>query len=204
MTYLLNAALLCVVILLIWPRPIKQTVKYAALAAAVCAVICGVIFLQQREEDTVFSVKALNSRNESAEGSEIWIKSVVVDGVEQAPETVFSWGWIIEDGCLKWRDHDQPEGLTDAVYATIPGRHDVDILFQSNKWRGVAEVRKGTHITSIYNIDCYSDSETEDTVLSFREGRILSGVRVAGNILFTGLMVFLLLAASVAAGIQFL
>lgn len=198
MTFLLNAALLCVVILLIWPRPIKQSLHYLALGAALCAVVCGVFFIVQRMEadDTVFSVRALDSGNESAEGSEIWIKSVVIDGVEQAPETVFSWGWIIEDGYLKWRNYDQPEGLPDVVYATIPGQHDVDILFQSNRWRGIAEVREGKYVTFKYKVDCYSNVDGDTSaILNYRDVRTFSGIQqVEGKLLFVCFLSILLIA----------
>lgn len=90
MTDLFCAALLLTALMLIWPQPLHVTIKRALPILLVMAVAIGIVFLVQVDKERTITIRALDQRRDAAEGSEIWIKSVVVDGVEHSPEEVYS------------------------------------------------------------------------------------------------------------------
>lgn len=191
-TDLIKAGLLLAVLLLIWKKWCKKPLRWMIpVLLPVGAVISVFLFLQITEGQTI-TVRAAHQKNRAAEGMEVWIKSVTADGKEYAPEDVFSSGWLSENGYLKWRNYKQPDGMTDSISAVFPAGADVDILFETNKWRGIAEVQEGKWFSRIYQVDCYSDSETVDrNWVSYRTSRTSSNFHVSGMIKLLCLLVLL-------------
>lgn len=178
MAVLIRLTLLLVALLLLWPQPLITTIKRIMPALLVIAAVFCISICLQRSMDGTLTIKALGQRNAAAEGSEIWIKAVVIDGAEYAPEAIFSEGWINEDGYLKWRTYDQSFAVKDTISATFSNRKDIDILFDTNKWRGQVLVQRG-HVFS-YVIDCYSDSNKVDgSTVSYSGRKTLSGLRIS-------------------------
>lgn len=199
MNLIIDIVLFAAVVVLIWPQPIKTTIRRIAPFLMVGAVILGGFVIVGSHGDNTVAVKALNEKNNAAEGSEIRIRAVVIDGVEHAPEDYFSQGWLSEDGCLKWRNYDQPEGMSDTIYATFPKDADTDILFETNKWRGVAQVTQSGLVSFVYDVDCYSESEDNSNILSYQVAKSFSGMRVAGKMLFFSFVVLISILAFVSS-----
>ncbi len=125
--------------------------------------------------DRTITLTALNKKSDLGEGTEIWLKSVLIDGVETAPEDVLEGTWVSENGYYKWRDFDQADGMTDSLTMTVPAGTDVDFLFESNRWRGVVRVHDGYIIQGLYDVNCWSSSDEGDHLISYREVRMAPG-----------------------------
>lgn len=161
----------------------------------IAAAFCVSFYLQWSMNDGTLMIRALGERNLSAEGSEIWIQSIVIDGVEYEPEDVFSEGWISEGGYLKWRTYNQPFEVQNTISAVFSQGEDVDIRFDTNKWRGKVSVQWG-HAFS-YVIDCYSNNDQAgSSTISYSEEKTLSGLRLSDRTLFLYLFTALLILAA--------
>lgn len=198
MGVLLDLLLLLAVILLIWPQPLLATIKHISpVLLVIAAIFCGSLCFFWQTMDAPFTIKALGEKNAAAKGSEIWIKSVVIDGKEYKPEQLFSEGWINENSYLKWRNYDQPFEMKDTIFAAVPRGKDIDILFDSNKWRGQVLVQRGQVLS--YVIDCYSNSDRADNnTIAYSTGKTLSGLRIKGKALFLYLFAVLFILTAVS------
>lgn len=184
MTILINAALLFVVLLLLFPKPLWGTIKHVALVVLVLgSALCVMLVFQSKGERTI-TITALDQQNEAAEGSEIIITGVVVDGIEYRADTILSGGWINENGNLRWRNYDKPADMTNAVSAKIPAGTALDIRFETNKWRGRVQVQEGDFFSTVYQVDCFSNSSDSGSSITYFSARSLSGVRMSGKVLF--------------------
>lgn len=202
MTILIDAALLCLVLLLVYPKPLHETIKRAAPALMVIgAVFCAMLVLQTNGERTI-TVTALDQRNEAAEGSEIVLTGIVVDGESYQAADIFSEGWINEGGRLRWRSYDQPSDMRNAVSAVLPAGAEVDILFETNKWRDRIQVQEGNLFSIVYQVDCYSGISEEGHTLSYLSARHLSGIRVPGKVLLLCLLGLLASMAAVCSALR--
>ncbi|MCI8857311.1 MAG: acyltransferase family protein [Clostridiaceae bacterium] len=193
---LINVVLLFIVGLLLWPRPLAGKLRKIAPFLLVGVLICGlVLYVGMRQSDTL-EVKALDQKNTTAVAAEIWIRSVQIDGVDYAPEEIFSEGWISENGYLKWRDYDQPFELKQTITADIPAGADFDIQFDTCKWRGKVQVTRSKLFSFV--IDTYTDSGHEDRkTISYLGGRFLDGLRIPGKVMFIGVFTMLVVLAAV-------
>lgn len=178
---------------------LKRGLKIAVPITAAMALGFGVFLAINKSGEQIITITALNSKNPSAEGTEIWLKSVVVDGVEHLPEEVFSSGWLTENGWLKWRNYDTPEGISSSITATLPAGSDVDIVFQTNKWRGLAEVKRGSFVSLVYRIDCWSATDRQDVMVNSSESSVFSGIRVTGTVMFIAFLGVLIVLAGVCS-----
>lgn len=198
MDTLLNVGLLVVVLILLYPRSLGGTIKKALPVAAVFAgmMVIAAYCLYSGNEWNYLEIRALDQKNSSAEGTEVWLQSVRIDGVDYAPEDIFSEGWFSEKGYLKWRSYDQPFELSRSITANIPAEAMVDLIFDTCKWRGLVEVKRSKAFS--FSIDCYTDSDYEvGRNVSYLESRSLDGLRIPGKGMF--LMIFAVLA--VLAGV---
>lgn len=198
METLVNIGLVIVVMILLYPGPLGRSVKkaipvLAVLSAAICITAYG---LWNSGSGNRLEIRALDQKNSASEGTEIWLQSVRIDGVDYAPGTIFSEGWFEEDGFLKWRSYDQPYELDPSITAEIPAGAEVDLLFDSCKWRGLVEVKQSKAVSWV--IDCYAQNGRKDgRVVSYQEARSLRGLRISGKMLFAAVFVILMLAALV-------
>lgn len=193
METLVNIGLLVVVLILLYPKPLGGTIKKAIPVLAVFSlVLCIAAYvLWNGGTENYLEIRALDQKNGVSEGTEVWLQSVKIDGVDYAPEEIFSGGWIAEDGFLKWRGYDQPFELNHSIKAEIPADAEVDLLFDTCKWRGLVEVRQSKVISIV--IDCYSDGGREDgKTVSYLEKRSLAGIRINGKVMF--ILIFAVLA----------
>lgn len=157
-------------------RMSRKTKRCIVLLCAAALLLLYIILRFAPIGERTLTVKALDKKSDIGQGSEIWIKSVVIDGVETPPEEVFSGTWLSDEGYLKWRNYDMPEGATDTLTATFPSGTEVDIRFQTNKWRGIARVKDGYILRSIYDVDCWSDTEAGDQLAYYRDRRMSLGI----------------------------
>lgn len=151
-------------------------------------------FFQMNGEKRI-TVTALDQKNSAAEGSEIIIMGVMVNGESYPAAEVFSQGWISEKRILRWRNYDQIPDMKKEISANFPAKSNVDIVFETNKWRGKAQVQEGNLFSLVYWVDCYSESSEGGNILSYSSAKRLSGVRVSGPVLFLCLFGMLIVLA---------
>lgn len=81
MTILINLMLVFAIALLVWPRPLKKTLRlFVPAAVSLVSVVIAAVIISWGAFRTV-TVTALNDKNAAAEGTEIWIKSVMINGI---------------------------------------------------------------------------------------------------------------------------
>lgn len=158
-----NILLLVALIVLVIPWPIKKTIKkiYPLLLIALLIIIASSLL----HKGEVVYIKALDEKNANSEGSEVWLKDIVIDGEHNNPQELLkdSKKWAPDDegkSCLVWRNYDQPAGMDKTLSIDVQDRSSIKLVFESNKWRGKVQVS--------YNdfeevIDCYADTEERDT-----------------------------------------
>ena len=141
---MLNLFLILLILILIIPRPLSETMKKLLPLWGSIVVVALIVFVVQRIEERKNSpnvvITALNEKNEAADGSEIWLMKVTVNGVDYPPSDYFGDSWIQKENILIWRSYEQKEEMPDIISAKFePGTH-VELTFQTNKWRGKAQV----------------------------------------------------------------
>ncbi len=194
--------LIIVAAILATPKPLRWTLK--RLGPVLLLVICtfSLFLFFQRAERTTVTITAKGERNAEAEGGEIWLKSVIVDGKEYKAEEFFSDGWIQEEGYLKWRGYNRPAGFRDMITGQIPAGKAIKLVFDSNKWRGIASVDTKTEHLTIDTFDSGDKPKTKTIALEL-VGE-LSAFVVDGKSLIFGLLGGLTALAVVSVAIDYL
>ena len=154
-----------------------------ALAGIAILTLVYTFLRQAPIGERTITLTARGEQESVADGSEIWLRRVEIDGKEYAPEEVFTGKWIEEKGYYVWRDFDQPEGMTDSLKATFPGDADVDMYFESNRWRGILRVQDGCILPRLYRVNCYRDTGAEDELISYKQTRMAPGILRAARLL---------------------
>ncbi len=129
---------------------VRLTALFVVLAAA------SMLSFQEPTEGDIVMLKAEKVANEQAEGTEVWVEKVFVDGQYFSAESLCDGNWIFDQGKAGWREYGQPKGLEESIQLTIPYGEKRWIEFESNKWRG--------YVTIVYNgneeqLDLYSTNE---------------------------------------------
>lgn len=153
------------IIILVIPCPLSKTLKkiwpvLGVLSAVALAVLAVQRFSMNDGSDLV--IEALKEKNMASDGEEVWLLGITVDGKDALPEEYFGSEWIAEDGALIWRPYDQKEGLPNSISAHFQPGTQVELKFQTNKWRGMAQVSCGMEKEKI---DFYSNTERSDKVM---------------------------------------
>ncbi len=141
---MLNLFLILLILILIIPRPLSETMKKLLPLWGSIVVIALIVFVVQRIEERKNSpnvvITALNEKNEAADGSEIWLMRVTVNGVSHRPSDYFGNSWIEKEDALVWRAYEQKEEMPDTISARFEPGTNVELTFQANKWRGKAQI----------------------------------------------------------------
>ena len=141
---MLNLFLILLILILIIPRPLSETMKKLLPLWGSIVVVALIVFVVQRIEERKNSpnvvITALNEKNEAADGSEIWLMRVTVNGVDHRPSDYFGNSWIEKEDALVWRAYEQKEEMPDTISAKFEPGTNVELTFQANKWRGKAQI----------------------------------------------------------------
>ena len=169
-TVLVTVALLIGILVLIVPISTKRIIY---ILGSLVFALCILFTLNNLGKSGKVQIKATDTHNESALGSEVWLKEVIVNGKSYAPSDYFSDGWINEDGFLKWRNYDAPDSLKDTIYTEFKSGDSVQLVFDSNKWRGIVRVISwnGDQV-----MDCYSDTESSENSMYFDLHTVETGI----------------------------
>lgn len=196
---MLNLFLILVIIVFMIPQPLLKTIKKIWPVLTSCLILAFVVLAVQKMENNdannTVIVKALDKKNQDSGGEEIWLMSAIVDGEKVSLKDYFGTEWIEKDGALIWRSYDQKEDMPDSISAHFEPGQRVQLEFQSNRWRGVAQIScKG----EMRELDFYSDTDKTDILITYEielpeaPARIEYHITKSG-ILFAGLTTLLLL-----------
>ena len=153
------------IVILAIPQSVSKTVKKALPVLLVLVVIFSTAFLINIRLKNDVSIIATGEKNEKAEGKEIFLKEVIINGKSKKPKEVFSKGWIEKDDGLLWRDYDKPDGLKDSIRANFKCNDKVVLVLKQNKWQGKAEVvseQDKQEKKDRQDFDGYLDSESDN------------------------------------------
>ncbi len=105
------------------------------------------LFIQHKE--TSVTITALNQSDFFAQGTEIKIKGVEVDGKQYRAKDIFSGEWLSADnGGFVWRAWGMPEN-SKSITAQIPQGKERKLLFEGNMWSGKAELKIDNHVSQV-------------------------------------------------------
>lgn len=162
---MLNLFLIILIIMLILPQPLGKTIKKTLPFWGGVLAIALILFCVQRNTErrpsNALVVTALNEKNESSDGSEIWLTEVRVNGESHSPSEYFGDTWIKKNNALIWRSYDQKEGMPDSISAQFEPKTNVELVFQANRWRGKAQISCGEQKSSL---DFYLDTDSSKEV----------------------------------------
>lgn len=153
------------IVILAIPQSVSKTVKKALPVLLVLVVIFSTAFFINIKLKNDVSIIATGEKNEKAEGKEIFLKEVIINGKSKKPKEVFSKGWIDKDDGLLWRDYDKPDGLKDSIRANFKCNDKVVLVLKQNKWQGKAEVvseQDKQEEKDRQDFDGYLDSESDN------------------------------------------
>lgn len=159
--------LILMIIILVIPWPLSKTLKKIwPIIGMLSAVMFGVLVVMKisGSDDNKIEIKALNETNKASSGREVHLLGITVDGKDAFPEEYFGSEWIVENGALIWRPYDQKEGMPNSISAHFQPGTQVELKFQTNKWRGIAQVSCGMRNEKI---DFYSDTDRSDQILTY-------------------------------------
>ena len=161
----LTVLLIVGIVILAIPQSVSKTVKKALPVLLVLVVIFSTAFFINIKLKNDVSIIATGEKNEKAEGKEIFLKEVIINGKSKKPKEVFSKGWIDKDDGLLWRDYDKPDGLKDSIRANFKCNDKVVLVLKQNKWQGKAEVvseQDKQEKKDRQDFDGYLDSESDN------------------------------------------
>ncbi len=153
------------IVILAIPQSVSKTIKKALPVLLVLVVIFSTAFFINIKLKNDVSIIATGEKNEKAEGKEIFLKEVIINGKSKKPKEVFSKGWIDKDDGLLWRDYDKPDGLKDSIRANFKCNDKVVLVLKQNKWQGKAEVvseQDKQEKKDRQDFDGYLDSESDN------------------------------------------
>ena len=134
----LTVLLIVGIVILAIPQSVSRTIKKAMPVLLLFIAVFGIGFLVKNQTSSEIRIIASNTQNEKAEGSEIFLKEVIVNGGSKNPADIFSEGWIEKDGGLLWRNYDQIDGMKDSISADFKSGDDVVLVLKQNKCQGRA------------------------------------------------------------------
>lgn len=147
------------IVILAIPQSVSKTIKKALPVILLFLAVSAIAFLIKGQDNANIQIVASNDQNEKAEGSEIFLKEVIVNGEKKNPSEVFSKGWIEKDGGLLWRSYDRIDGMKDSIQADFQNVEDVVLVLKQNKWQGKARI---ISVQGDQGFDGYTDSESEN------------------------------------------
>lgn len=147
------------IVILAIPQSVSKTVKKALPILLVFLAVSAIAFLIKGQGSSTIQIVASNDQNEKAEGNEIFLKEVIVNGESKKPGDIFSKGWIEKDGGLLWRSYDRIDGMKDSIQAEFQNGEDVVLVLKQNKWQGKARI---ISVQGDQGFDGYTDSESEN------------------------------------------
>lgn len=146
------------IVILAIPQSVSKTVKKALPVLLVFLAVSAIAFIIKGQGSSTIQIVASNDQNEKAEGNEIFLKEVIVNGESKKPGDIFSKGWIEKDGGLLWRSYDRIDGMKDSIQAEFQNGEDVVLVLKQNKWQGKARI---ISVQGDQGFDGYTDSESE-------------------------------------------
>ena len=154
----LTVLLIVGIVILAIPQSVSKTVKKALPILLMFLAVSAIAFLIKGQGSSTIQIVASNDQNEKAEGNEIFLKEVIVNGESKKPGDIFSKGWIEKDGGLLWRSYDRIDGMKDSIQAEFQNGEDVILVLKQNKWQGKARI---ISVQGDQGFDGYTDSESE-------------------------------------------
>ena len=155
----LTVLLIVGIVILAIPQSVSKTVKKALPIILVFLAVSAIAFLIKGQGSSTIQIVASNDQNEKAEGNEIFLKEVIVNGESKKPGDIFSKGWIEKDDGLLWRSYDRIDGMKDSIQAEFQNGEDVILVLKQNKWQGKARI---ISVQGDQGFDGYTDSESEN------------------------------------------
>ena len=155
----LTLLLIVGIVILAIPQSISGTIKKAMPILLLLVAVFSIGFFINNQTNSEIKIVASNDQNEKAEGNEVFLKEVIVNGESKKPADVFSKGWIEKDGGLLWRSYDRIDGMTDSIQAEFQNSEDVVLVLKQNKWQGKARI---ISVQGDQGFDGYTDSESEN------------------------------------------
>lgn len=149
------------IVILAIPQSVSKTVKKALPILLVFLAVSAIAFIIKGQGSSTIQIVASNDQNEKAEGNEIFLKEVIVNGESKKPGDIFSKGWIGKDGGLLWRSYDRIDGMKDSIQAEFQNGGDVVLVLKQNKWQGKARI---ISVQGDQGFDGYTDSESENWI----------------------------------------
>ena len=146
------------IVILAIPQSVSKTVRKALPILLVFLAVSAIAFIIKGQGSSTIQIVASNDQNEKAEGNEIFLKEVIVNGESKKPGDIFSKGWIEKDGGLLWRSYDRIDGMKDSIQAEFQNGEDVVLVLKQNKWQGKARI---ISVQGDQGFDGYTDSESE-------------------------------------------
>lgn len=147
------------IVILAIPQSVSKTVKKALPVLLVFLAVSAIAFLIKGQGNSTIQIVASNDQNGKAEGNEIFLKEVIVNGESKKPGDIFSKGWIEKDGGLLWRSYDRIDGMKDGIQAEFQNGEDVVLVLKQNKWQGKARI---ISVQGDQGFDGYTDSESDN------------------------------------------
>ena len=166
MSIFLNLFFVIAIFILLWYPSAKTAVKKMLLLVGIFAslLLTAAIVNQLFARDYILEITANNDQNPNAEGSEIWLTGVLINGEQKSAASIFSEGWISKKELYGWRSYDRPAEMRDSVYARFQKEDHVELQFQSNKWRGKATIRIDQEDAVL---DFYKDTESQSEIYTY-------------------------------------
>ena len=90
----LTLLLIVGIVILAIPQSVFWTIKKAMPILLLLVAVFSIGFFINNQTNSEIKIVASNDQNEKAEGNEVFLKEVIVNGESKKPADVFSKGWI--------------------------------------------------------------------------------------------------------------
>lgn len=156
----------------------KKRIKWDLLAIALILGILFVFFLPKQIwhqysfcDSEIVRVTSYGDYNENCLGSEIIIKSMIVDGrYYDIPPYIVSGNWNIKNNTAQWDNYNLDSGYSDSIEILLPAGYNRKLVFSSNVYRGIAYIN---YRDQLIKEDFFSDTidTMHEKILEFDNGK---------------------------------
>ncbi|WP_027205187.1 acyltransferase [Butyrivibrio fibrisolvens] len=184
-------------------KKLLQLLECGMLLIIITAVVLGKLYSKGEQNRIV--ITANQSNNELAQGNDIVVSGVEVNGIRVKASDFFDdSSWIVRpDGSLYWKVWEQPEGMKKSISGNMQNGNKYRLVLNASKWHGICTVTYGN-----ISVECdeYKDVNSEDFYLDIesvteRSNYVYRDLIKFSKVLFaTAIILFLIIFVSDSIG----
>ena len=122
--------------------------------------------IYEETNETSVVLEATSKKNNMAEGNEILLRYIEIDGKKyDAYDYIKEGNWLYYCGGAHWKNYDLDKPITTSIKINVPKGFKKSLIFQNNKWRGIVNIKYRGYEKEL---DLYKNAESVEEEIEFK------------------------------------